>query len=110
MAQKVVRLLLCDLHENEVEGQETVQFALDGRAHEIDLCAQHAQELRGTLVEFVEGGRRPAMPRRIRGRSTTKRATQTEIRSWAQATGRPVNARGRIPQSLIEEYEADAKR
>lgn len=113
MAQKVLRLLLCDLHEDEVEGQETVPFAVDGNGYEIDLCAQHAKELRGTLVEFVERGRRPASvtrARRIRDRSTAKRGNNAEIRTWAKATGRPVNERGRIPESLVAEYEADQRK
>lgn len=108
MAQKVMRLLLCDLHDDEVEGQETVQFGLDGSAYEIDLCTKHAQELRDSLTPFVEHARRPVAGRGRgrRARAVSSRERSAEIRAWAKAHGRRVSERGRIPQSIVDEYEA----
>lgn len=112
MAQKVMRLLLCDLHEDEVEGQETVLFSLDSASYEIDLCSKHAQELRDSLTPFVRHARRPTAMIRGRGRrprGVSSRERSAEIRAWAKAHGRKVSERGRIPQSIVDEYEAAAR-
>lgn len=107
MAQKM--MLLCDLHEDaEVGGQETVPFSLDGTSYEIDLCGKHAEALRNSLATFIGHARRSSAGRgrgrRARGVSTRERSA--EIRAWAQARGRKVSERGRIPQSIVDEYEA----
>lgn len=109
MAQKVKVLLLCDLHEEEVEGQETVQFGLDGNAYEVDVCAMHAQELRDGLTSFVEHSRKVGgrgVRARGRGRGPSSRERSAEIRSWARAQGINVSERGRIPSWIVEKYQA----
>ena len=60
MAQKVQILLVCDLHDGDVEGTETVSFAVDGAAYEIDVCDAHGAELRDRLAGRVRAGRRGA--------------------------------------------------
>ena len=76
MAQKVQTLFIDDLDGSAAEG--TVRFALDGTEYEIDLNAEHAQQLRDALAAYVRAARRarrrfsPARPRRApgtRGRS-----------------------------------------
>ena len=49
-------LFVDDLDGGEAEG--TVRFGLDGTEYEIDLTAQHAQQLRDALVRYVAAGRR----------------------------------------------------
>ena len=59
MAQKTVVTVVCDLpHDGEVEGTETVSFAFDGTAYEIDVCATHAKELREKFGQYTEHARR----------------------------------------------------
>src|SRR5262250_1876090 len=59
MAQKTVVAVVCDLpHDGEVEGTETVSFAFDGTAYEIDVCATHAKDLREKFGKYVEHTRR----------------------------------------------------
>ena len=53
MAQRVQVLLVCDLHDDDTEGTETIRFSLDGAAYEIDLCASHAAQLCGTARHRV---------------------------------------------------------
>jgi hypothetical protein len=48
MAQKIQTLLIDDLDESPADG--TVRFALDGTDYEIDLNADHAQQLRDALA------------------------------------------------------------
>ena len=71
MAQKVQTLFIDDMDGSAAEG--TVLFGLDGTEYEIDLNAEHAQQLRDALAACVRvarrvgGGPRRACPRRARG-------------------------------------------
>ena len=50
MAQKVQVLLACDLHDgDDVEGTETISFALDGASYEVDVCDPHAAVMHGSF-------------------------------------------------------------
>ncbi len=118
MAQKVQVLLVCDLHDDEVEGTETVAFGLDGSGYEIDLCEEHAAELRDDLASYVGAARRagrsgaPAQRRSSSGGGSRPKATSSgggnvsEVREWARANGFEVSERGRIASNVLEAYEA----
>jgi Lsr2 len=111
MAQKTVVTVVCDLpHDGEVEGTETVSFAFDGTAYEIDVCAAHAKELREKFGQYTERARRAssaaAAGRRRRTRSGPGRERSSEIRAWAKQRGHKVSERGRIPAAIIAEYES----
>ena len=56
MAQKVQTLFIDDLDGSAAEG--TVRFGLDGTEYEIDLNAEHAQQLRDALAAYIKAGRR----------------------------------------------------
>jgi nucleoid-associated protein Lsr2 len=109
MAQKVQVSVICDLpHSGETQGDETVAFSFDGTAYEIDACAEHAKELREKIGPFVEHARRASAQGRGRRRqqATTSRQQSAQIREWAKSRGLKVNERGRIPASIVAEYEA----
>ena len=125
MAQRVQVLLLCDLHDDEVEGTETVAFGLDGTSFEIDLCNQHATQMRDDVAPFVGSarragragqgaGRRPSgAGRRANGNGSNgsnggsgNRGNVSEIRQWARDNGHKVNERGRIASTILDAYEA----
>ena len=55
MAQKVQTLFIDDIDGGEADG--TVRFALDGTEYEIDLNAEHTEELRSTLGRYVTHAR-----------------------------------------------------
>jgi hypothetical protein len=111
MAQKVQVLLVCDLHEDEVEGTETVTFALDGSSYEIDVCDAHATELRDAFARYVGAARRAgrtAVAAR-RGRPPAKTGGNqrvAEIREWARKNGHQVSERGRLSATLVAAYDA----
>ena len=109
MAQKTVVTVVCDLpHDGEIEGTETVSFAFDGTGYEIDVCAKHAKDLREKFGTYVEHSRRAAGGtggRRRRSRSGPGRERSSEIRAWAKQHGHKVSERGRIPATIIQEYE-----
>jgi hypothetical protein len=120
MAQKIEVLLLDDLDGSEAN--QTVRFALDGVAYEIDLSDVNAETLRSSLAAFVEHGRRSRggdrrdslragrrdAPDAVRGgRSTrTHQAQLLAIREWARENGHAVSDRGRIPHAVLAAYES----
>jgi hypothetical protein len=108
MAQKTVVTVVCDLaHDGEIEGNETVSFAFDGATYEIDVCSGHAKELHDTFAGYAEHSRRAsAGGRRRKARTGPGRERSSEIRAWARQRGHKVSERGRIPASIISEYEA----
>lgn len=108
MAQKVQVLLLCDLEEGNTEAEETIQFGVGNTTYEIDVCARHADQMRTSLEPFVTHARKAGVAaggRRRRERPASTREQSANIRSWAKDRGIQVNERGRIPASVVKEYE-----
>ena len=107
MAQKIQTLLIDDLDSSPADG--TVRFGLDGTDYEIDLNAEHAQQLRDALARYVGAAHRTTGSTRRPPR--TARAPQanglntTEVREWAKAQGIDVKDRGRIPAELIVKFK-----
>ena len=112
MAQRVQVILVCDVHEDETPGTQTIGFSVDGTAYEIDVCDQHAGELREAFGRYVglgrrsagrggAGGKAGARRRRVRGSGEA-----AAVRDWARSQGLPVPERGRIPADLAEKYAA----
>jgi hypothetical protein len=108
MVQKTVVTVVCDLpHDGEVEGKETVSFSFDSTAYEIDVCAAHAKELHDKFSTYAERARKAGgAGRRRKARTGPGRERSSEIRAWARQQGHKVSERGRIPASVIAEYEA----
>ncbi|MEV5705063.1 histone-like nucleoid-structuring protein Lsr2 [Actinoallomurus sp. NPDC052274] len=64
--------------------------------------------MRDRLSPFIEHGRRAGGGgvRRHRGRAaSSRRQRSADIRAWAKAHGIEVSERGRIPATVVEEYE-----
>ncbi len=110
MAQRVQITLLCDLDDGNVEADETLHFGLGDATYEVDVCGKHAQQVRDGLQPFVAHARKtsPASSssRRRSGRSGACRDQTAGIRAWAKDEGIQVNDRGRIPASVVKEYES----
>jgi Lsr2 len=114
MAQKIEVRLVCDMHDGDVDGTETLTFGLDGSSYEIDLCDAHAAELRDVVAPFVGAGRRAgrgsAATGSRRGRrgagGGAQRDNIAEIRDWARKNGHQVSERGRIAAGVLEAYDA----
>ena len=105
MAQKVQVLLVDDLDGGEAT--ETVSFGLDGSSYEIDLSAVNADKIRKELALYIDKSRKVSAPaRRRRPRTGPGRQHSAAIREWAKQRGYHVNERGRIPASIVTEYEA----
>ncbi|HYB86704.1 MAG TPA: Lsr2 family protein [Streptosporangiaceae bacterium] len=108
MAQKVTVALEDDLEGGAAD--ETVRFGLDGTDYEIDLSTKNANAFRRKLAPFIDHARRTGRgPRRRPGRSAASRERSGGIRAWAKEQGIAVSDRGRIPASVVEQYEAATK-
>jgi hypothetical protein len=108
VAQKIQTLFIDDLDSSEAEG--TVRFGLDGTEYEIDLNAQHAEELRKALARYVSAARRAGgrarRPVRTGRRASANGHNTTEVREWAKAQGIEVKDRGRVPAELVVKFKA----
>jgi Lsr2 len=109
MAQKITVALEDDLDGGPAD--ETVRFGLGGSEYEIDLSKKNARAFRRQLAPFIEHARKTGRaPRRRPGRTTSSREHSGGIRAWAKDQGIAVSDRGRIPASVVEQYEAATKR
>ena len=118
MAQKVQVLLVDDLDGGEAS--ETVSFAIDGTSYEIDLSARNAEQLRDAVAKYVgaarragrssggSAGRSSSSGRSRGGSAPMDRDQAAAIRSWAKKQGLKVSDRGRIPATIIEQYNQSA--
>jgi hypothetical protein len=108
MAQKITIALEDDLDGGPAE--ETVRFGLDGSEYEIDLSTKNATAFRQQLAPFVAHARKTGRGQRRRpGRTASSRDRSGGIRAWAKGQGIAVSTRGRIPASVIEQYETASK-
>lgn len=109
MAQKHIVQLIDDLDGSPAN--ETVSFALDGSAYEIDLSAKNAATLRDSLASYVANARRSARPAATPRRSgrvpaRADREQTQAIREWARQNGYKIGEKGRIPSAVAEAYHA----
>jgi hypothetical protein len=108
MAQKITVALEDDLDGGPAD--QTVRFGLDGAEYEIDLSTRNATALREKLAPFIARARKAGRGLRSRpGRSASSRQRTGDIRAWAKSQGITVSDRGRIPASVIEQYQATAR-
>jgi Lsr2 len=105
MAQKITVALEDDLDGGPAD--ETVRFGIGGTEYEIDLSKRNAATFRRKLAPFVEHARKAGRGARRRpGRTASSRERSADIRAWAKDQGIAVSERGRIPASVVEQYEA----
>jgi hypothetical protein len=112
MAKQVLTLITDDI--DGTEGAETVQFALDGVAYEIDLNDKNAAKLRAAFEKYIVAGTRQGKiavqgpGRRLTAnppKVVNNRERNTAIREWAKANGHEIGAKGRIPVDIVEAYD-----
>jgi hypothetical protein len=108
MAQKVTVTLEDDLDGGPAS--ETLRFSFGGADYEIDLSTNNAAAFRQQLAPFLEHARtagRTQPPRS--GRSAASRQRSGDVRAWAKDHGIAVSERGRIPASVLEQYQTATK-
>jgi hypothetical protein len=109
MAQKITVELQDDLDGGPAD--ETVRLGVDGAEYEIDLSKKNAAAFRRKLAPFIDHARKAGRGQRRRpARTAASRDRSGSIRAWAKQAGVAVSARGRVPASVVELYEAATQR
>lgn len=113
MASKTLIELIDDLDGSPAT--QTVTFATDGVTYEIDLNDPNAAQLREDISRWTDHGRRVGGRRARPTKTTTTSGTATTssrkrdlgaVREWANANGHKVSDRGRVPQPVLDAYDA----
>jgi Lsr2 len=104
--------LIDDLDGTEIRNGsgQTVSFGLNGQGYEIDLTDENAEGLSEELTRYVRAGRKVS-GRSSRSRRAAKPSGRSDIsppavREWAKANKVEVSPRGRITQSVIDQFRA----
>ena len=98
---EIVTVHTCDLPHDKPREGETVRFDYGSHQYELELCASDKQALATIVNEYAPYARKTGSRRRARNRKRS-----ADIRAWAQSAGIKVNAKGRIPETLIAQYDA----
>lgn len=107
MARSVKVILTDDIDGTPAES--TIEFAYKGNEYEIDLSEENAEKLADALAPFITAGRKTSSGRgrgKASGSAASNREETQKIRLWAIDAGKSVNARGRIPQEIVDAYHA----
>ena len=103
--RKTITTLIDDI--DGTEAAETIRFALDGTSYEIDLSEKNAVALRDAIAPYAARAETAGRQRRTR---TTLRSAgpsrNAEIRAWAASADIAVPARGRIPTTVVQAFDA----
>ena len=79
----------------------------EGAEYQIDLSAKNARAFRKKFAPFIEHARRAGRGQARRAaRTSAGRQRSGEVRAWAKDHGIAASERGRIPASVIEQYQA----
>lgn len=114
MATKTITHITDDLDGSS--DAETVKFGLWGATYEIDLSEDNQKKLEAALEPYLSvarkasGGtaRRASSPRSSGSASGGADYDAKAVRAWASANGVAVPARGRIPKTVLEQYQSAA--
>lgn len=105
MAQRVSVELEDDLDEGPAD--ETLRFGIGGSEYEIDLSKKNASKFRRQIAPYIEHARKAGRGQRRRpARTASSRERSGDIRAWAKDHGIAVSERGRIPASVVQQYQA----
>ncbi len=84
---------------------------IGGVGYEIELSKKNASAFREQVAPFMSHARRAGGPQPRRAvRTASNRRRSGEIRAWAKQQGIAVSERGRLPASVVEQYEAATSR
>jgi nucleoid-associated protein Lsr2 len=95
--------------EDDIDGgpaEETLVFGLEGKQYEIDLSAKNAEKLRDALAVYIAHGRKMTKSGKVITH-TKVGADPAAVRAWARSRGIDVPARGRLPKSVVDQFDAE---
>lgn len=74
----------------------TISFSVDSRSYEIDLTKQESDELIELLRPYMDVARLAPL--------AAQEYDPADVRAWAQTKGIEISPRGRIKQSVLNQY------
>ena len=108
MAKKIIEVVVDDLTGEEFSAGdgETIEFSYRGNDYTIDLLNDSAGKFDEALEPFI-GAATKVSGRRTRPASrTSTKPDSTAVRAWAASNGISLAPRGRIPASVVEQFQA----
>jgi len=84
---------------------QTVTFGLQGVAYSIDLSQKNLDKLTKALAPFVEHAARQRSAARTAAPKAARAYDLVQLREWAGKNKIKVPARGRIPATIVEQYQ-----
>jgi hypothetical protein len=104
MARTVITKVTDDLTGDIINGRVVERsIVIDGVPYLLELSEDSSRQLDEDLEPWVDAGKKAGVARKSNGR---RNSDASNIRSWANANGRPLGTRGRIPFEVIEAYRA----
>ena len=112
MATETTIRLIDDVSGGAAE--RTVNFTWDGVTYEIDLSKKNAAAFRKSLARYINAARpsTPSSPSTRRKAAPSTNGSKPkrdfdilQLREWAGANKVAVPTRGRIPNSVVEQYK-----
>lgn len=98
---------MCDVC-GEPTAAPMIRFGWGSHSYETDLCDDHAMTLTSVMDKAVEKARRvgslPRVPVAPLRRPRRSRVDTAAVRSWAKKNGIEVSDKGRVSNSVIEQY------
>lgn len=97
--------------ESDLSGEpnaETVSFAYDGKSYTIDLTEAEKGEFAKVLSPYLDVAEEAQTVPATGQTSIPAQGTgpdPAKVRAWAQENGIEVNAKGRVPHSVIAQFE-----
>lgn len=101
--------------EDDLDGSkrevENFEFSLGGETFSLDLSKKHRDEIKRKLQPYIDAAQGVKTKARIRSAGKAPAAADKtpsiahEVRQWAMDRNIQVPPRGRIPRSVLEEYE-----
>lgn len=110
MAQNIQIVYVSDLSGKDIEDndQPTTTFGWNGSTYEIDLTAAEAEKFNKVITPYLSAGRKVTGGKSSkRTKTSTNGPTAAEVRNWAQSQGIEVTGRGRVPQAVYDQYNAN---
>ena len=104
MARRTIVQLVDDTDGSQAV--ETLTVGLEGVNYELDLSDKNAKKLREQLAPWLAAARRTGGRQASRSKATSNNVDLKAVRAWASSNGVEVSTRGRVPASVIEQYQA----
>ena len=104
MAKTTITQITDDLDGSS--NAETYRFGWQGTEYSIDLSSKNFKAFDKLLRPYVEAGTKITKRSSTPGKTPKQSRDLAAIRAWAKDNGHAVSERGRLPKTVLEQYDA----